>query len=60
MNADKRTLLNKRNEIFSKCRHVRKFLAGNYKRVRVSTNVARAKSRPHARVNKQTPTVNPV
>jgi hypothetical protein len=60
MNANKRTLLNKRNEIFSKCRHVRKFLAGNFKRARVSTNVARAKSRAHARVNKQTPTVNPV
>ncbi len=58
MNTDKRTLLNKRNEIFSKCRHVRKFLAGNFKRAHVSTNVAHAKSRAH--VNKQSPTVNPV
>ena len=53
MNADKRTLLNKRNEIFSKCCHVNKFLAGNFKRARENTGTARTRSRAHARVNKQ-------
>ena len=35
MKADKKTLLNKRSEIFGKCRHKDRFQAGNFHRKRV-------------------------
>ena len=43
LNANKSTLLNKRCELFSKCRHQRRFLAGRFERAQAK------KSRKHTR-----------